>query len=247
MPEAPIGAPEAFEEHVGLMFDLMAVAFQADITRVFTFMMARDLHNGTYPQIGVDEPHHALSHHQNKADKIARFAKVNTYHVDLFSRFVEKLQETPDGDGSLLDHSMVLYGSGMGNANVHSHVAAAVPGGRHRQRRHQGRPPHQGARARPEREPAAQHRRQVRHRARQRGIQHGAGGAMKSECRVQMAEQDGRPELHSWPADCIAALALVALTVPAERGRHCGSCRRPERRRGGGAGADPAAGRRQRA
>ena len=141
VPEAPIGAPEVFEEHVGLMFDLMALAFQADITRVFTFMMARDLHNGTYPQVGVDEPHHGLSHHQNKPDKIARFAKVNTYHVDLFSRFVEKLKETPDGDGSMLDHSVVLYGSGMGNANVHSHVAlpyliagtgaGAIKGGRH--------------------------------------------------------------------------------------------------------------------
>ena len=141
VPEAPIGAPEVFEAHVGLMFDLLAVAFQADITRVFTFMMARDLHNGTYPQVGVDEPHHGLSHHQNKADKIARFAKVNTYHVDLFSRFVKKLKETPDGDGSMLDHSVVLYGSGMGNANVHSHVAlpylvagtgiGAIKGGRH--------------------------------------------------------------------------------------------------------------------
>jgi hypothetical protein len=141
VPEAPVGAPEVYEAHVGLMFDLMALAFQADITRVFTFMMARDLHNGTYPQVGVDEPHHGLSHHQNKPDKIARFAKVNTYHVDLFSRFVAKLNETPDGDGSMLDHSVVLYGSGMGNANVHSHVAlpyliagtgaGAIKGGRH--------------------------------------------------------------------------------------------------------------------
>ena len=141
VPEAPIGAPEVFEAHVGLMFDLLAVAFQADITRVFTFMMARDLHNGTYPQVGVDEPHHGLSHHQNKPDKIARFAKVNTYHVELFSRFIKKLQETPDGDGSMLDHSVVLYGSGMGNANLHSHVAlpylvagtgsGAIKGGRH--------------------------------------------------------------------------------------------------------------------
>jgi hypothetical protein len=141
VPEAPVGAPEVYEAHVGLMFDLMALAFQTDITRVFTFMMARDLHNGTYPQVGVDEPHHGLSHHQNKADKIARFAKVNTYHVDLFGRFVKKLKETPDGDGSMLDHSVLLYGSGMGNANVHGHVAlpyliagtgsGAIKGGRH--------------------------------------------------------------------------------------------------------------------
>jgi len=141
VPEAPVGAPEVFEAHVGLMFDLMALAFQADITRVFTFMMARDLHNGTYPQVGVDEPHHGLSHHQNKPDKIVRFAKVNAYHVDLFGRFLKTLQETTDGDGSMLDHSLILYGSGMGNANVHSHVAlpyvvagtgnGAIKGGRH--------------------------------------------------------------------------------------------------------------------
>jgi hypothetical protein len=141
VPSAPIGVPDAFEEHVALMFDLMAVAYQADLTRVFTFMMARDLHNRTYPQVGVDEPHHGLSHHQNKPDKIARFAKINTYHVALFARFLAKLKATPDGDGSLLDHSVILYGSGMGNANVHSHVAlpylvagtgaGAVQGGRH--------------------------------------------------------------------------------------------------------------------
>jgi hypothetical protein len=141
VPSAPIGVPDAFEEHVALMFDLVAVAYQADLTRVFTFMMARDLHNRTYPQVGVDEPHHGLSHHQNKPDKIARFAKINTYHVALFGRFLAKLKATPDGDGSLLDHSVILYGSGMGNANVHSHVAlpylvagtgaGAIQGGRH--------------------------------------------------------------------------------------------------------------------
>ena len=141
VPEAPIGTPDAFEEHVALMFDLLAVAYQTDITRVFTFMMARDAHNRTYPQIGVDEPHHGLSHHQNKPDKIARFAKINAYHVSLLGRFLEKLRSTPDGDGSLLDHSIILYGSGMGDANVHSHVAlpylvagggsGSIRGGRH--------------------------------------------------------------------------------------------------------------------
>jgi hypothetical protein len=145
VPEAPIGTPDAFEEHVGLMFDLVSVAFQADITRVFSFMMARDLHNRTYPQVGVDEPHHGLSHHQNKADKMARFARINTYHVDLFGRFLRTLDATSDGDGTLLDHSIVLYGSGMGNANLHSHVAlpylvagtgsGAIKGGRHIQAR----------------------------------------------------------------------------------------------------------------
>jgi hypothetical protein len=141
VPAAPIGVPDAFEDHVGLMFDLLAVAYQADLTRVFTFMMARDLHNRTYPQIGVDEPHHGLSHHQNKADKIARFARINAYHVSLFGKFLDKLKATPDGDGSVLDHSVILYGSGMGNANVHSHIAlpylvagtgaGTIQGGRH--------------------------------------------------------------------------------------------------------------------
>ena len=141
VPSAPIGVPDVFEEHVALMFDLLAIAYQADITRVFTFMMARDLHNRTYPQVGVDEPHHGLSHHQNKADKIARFAKINTYHVSLFAKFLDKLRSIPDGDGTLLDHSVILYGSGMGNANLHSHVAlpylvagtgmGAITGGRH--------------------------------------------------------------------------------------------------------------------
>ena len=141
VPAAPLGVPDAFEDHVALMFDLLAIAYQADITRVFTFMMARDLHNRTYPQVGVDEPHHGLSHHQNKPDKMARFAKINAYHVSLFGKFLNKLQSTPDGDGSLLDHSVILYGSGMGNANVHSHVAlpylvagtgmGTIKGGRH--------------------------------------------------------------------------------------------------------------------
>lgn len=141
IPAAPIGVPDAFEEHVALMFDLLTIAWQADITRVFTFMMARDLHNRTYPQVGINEPHHGLSHHQNKQDKIARFAKVNAYHVGLFAKFLEKLRSTPDGDSSLLDHSAVLYGSGMGNANVHGHTAlpyvvagtaaGRIKGGRH--------------------------------------------------------------------------------------------------------------------
>jgi hypothetical protein len=141
IPDAPVGTPNDLTEHFKLMFDLMALAFQADITRVFTFMMARDLHNRTYPQIGVDEPHHGLSHHQNKADKIARFARINAYHVSLFGKFLDKLKATPDGDGSVLDHSVILYGSGMGNANVHSHIAlpylvagtgaGTIQGGRH--------------------------------------------------------------------------------------------------------------------
>ena len=120
-----MGPPEAFDEHVALMFDLMAAAFQADVTRVFTFMMMRDVTGRSFPHIGVSDPHHALSHEangrSNDPTKPVKFAKVNTHFVSMFAKFVEKLRATPDGDGTLLDHSMVLFGSGMGNANDHTH------------------------------------------------------------------------------------------------------------------------------
>jgi hypothetical protein len=118
--DTPVGIPEAFDEHVGLLFDLLAIAYEADLTSVFTFLLAREASNKAYPQIGVTEPHHLISHHGNKPDKIADHAKVNTYHVLQLARFVEKLRTTPDGDGSLLDHSAILYGSGMSNGNQHS-------------------------------------------------------------------------------------------------------------------------------
>src|SRR5665213_2426647 len=117
---------ETYEDHVGLMFDLQVVAFQADITRVSTFMMSRELNNRTYPYIGVPEQHHSISHHQYDPLKMAQHQKINTYHVQLYSKFLTKMQETKDGDGSLLDHSMVLYGSGMGDGNVHSHDPISV-------------------------------------------------------------------------------------------------------------------------
>jgi hypothetical protein len=141
VPDAPVGVPESFEEHVRLMFDLMALAYQADITRVFTFMMSRELSQRTYPHLGVTEPHHSISHHGNRPVAIEGHATVNTYHAKLFADFVERLRTTPDGDGSLLDHSLLLYGSGMGNGNVHSadrlptllvgKAAGAVKGNRH--------------------------------------------------------------------------------------------------------------------
>jgi hypothetical protein len=120
MPGAPVGVPDDFAEHVSLLFDLVAVAFQADITRVFTFMMARDASQRAYPEIGVPDGHHALSHHQNKPELMAKYGIINTYHVQQFARFLEKLRSTPDGDGTLLDHSMTLYGSSMSDGNVHS-------------------------------------------------------------------------------------------------------------------------------
>ena len=141
VPNAPVGVPEAYVEHVALMFDLLALALQADLTRVFTFMMAREVSQRTYPEIGVTEPHHSISHHGNRPPAIEMHAKVNTYHLSLFAQFVERLKATEDGDGSLLDHSLILYGSGMGNGNVHSpeqlptllvgSATGAVKGNRH--------------------------------------------------------------------------------------------------------------------
>jgi Protein of unknown function (DUF1552) len=130
-PETPAGIPDSFEEHVKLMFDLWALAWQGDITRVTSFMMARELSTRTYPQIGVTEGHHPVSHHQNVPEQIEKHAKINTYHVSLLAGFLEKLRNIPDGEGNLLDHSMILYGSGMSNGNVHSHdiLPAVIAGG----------------------------------------------------------------------------------------------------------------------
>ena len=123
--ESPVGPPEAFDEHVAVLFDLLAAAFQADVTRVFTFMMMRDVTSRSFPHIGVSDPHHALSHEangrSNDPSKPVKFATVNTHFVSMFATFVEKLRATPDGEGTLLDNSIVLFGSGMGNANDHTH------------------------------------------------------------------------------------------------------------------------------
>jgi len=118
--DVPVGVPDSFEEHVGLMYDLMAVAYQADVTRVFTFMLSRELSQRTYANIGVTEQHHSVSHHGNDPQKIAQNVKVNTYHMGLFAKFIETLKTTPDGDGSVLDHSLIFYGGGMGNPNGHA-------------------------------------------------------------------------------------------------------------------------------
>ena len=137
----PVGIPETFEEHARLMFDLQALAFQADITRVFTFLIGREQSAQSYPQIGVPEAHHSISHHQLDPEKLGQYAKINTYHIDLFSSFLQKLKATPDGDGSLLDHSMILYGGGISDGDQHSHIdlplvlagggAGQLKGGRH--------------------------------------------------------------------------------------------------------------------
>lgn len=133
--DRPVGVPAAYADHARLMFDLQVLALQGDVTRVITFQLARETSNRTYPEIGVPDPHHPLSHHGNDPDKIARMAKINQFHVSLFAEFLQKLKNTSDGSGSLLDHSVYLYGSGIGNPNIHDHtnlpilVAGGAAGG----------------------------------------------------------------------------------------------------------------------
>jgi hypothetical protein len=136
----PASVPASWEDHVKLMFDLQVLALRSDQTRIITFQLAREASTRSYPQIGVPEPHHPISHHTNDPEKLAKLAKINAYHVSLFSYFVDKLHATPDGQGTLLDHSLVMLGSGMGNPDVHDHTnlpivvaggAGSVKGGRH--------------------------------------------------------------------------------------------------------------------
>lgn len=139
--DRPLGVPAAYADHARLMFDLQVLAMQADVTRVITFQLARETSNRTYPEIGVPDPHHPLSHHGNDPEKIARMAKINQFHVSLFAEFVAHLRAIPEGNGTLLDHSLLLFGSGIGNPNVHDHTnlpilvaggaAGGMKGGRH--------------------------------------------------------------------------------------------------------------------
>ncbi|HEY2573387.1 MAG TPA: DUF1552 domain-containing protein [Verrucomicrobiaceae bacterium] len=141
LPEAPTGIPYSYEDHVKMMYDLIVLAYRANVTRVSTFMVAREISNRTYPQVGVPDGHHAISHHSNQAAKMDKNVKIQTYHVGLFAQFLEKLRTTPDGAGSLLDNSIILYGSNMSNSNAHNHFplptlvagggAGRLKGGRH--------------------------------------------------------------------------------------------------------------------
>jgi hypothetical protein len=121
LPEAPIGVPDSWDEHVRIMFDLQHLAFSADITRVATLKLGRDTSNRVFPESGSMTPFHSASHHGDTPSGIKDLAKINTYHISLMAYFLDKLKNTPDGDGNLLDHSLVLFGSGMGNSNVHAH------------------------------------------------------------------------------------------------------------------------------
>jgi hypothetical protein len=121
LPSAPVGVPDSYDEHVKLMFDLQAIAFAADVTRVFAFKLSRDVSNRVFPETGVTTGFHIASHHNDREDRILDLAKINKYHVSLVPYFLEKLKNTPDGDGNLLDNAVLLYGSPMGNPNVHNH------------------------------------------------------------------------------------------------------------------------------
>jgi hypothetical protein len=139
--DRPARVPPSYAEHARLMFDLQVLAFQGDITRVITFQLARETSNRTYPEIGVPVPHHPLSHHGNDPVKVEKLARINRFHMSLFAEFLARLRATPEGDGNLLDHSLLLYGSGMGNPNIHNHenlpiVVAGGAAGRMRGGRH---------------------------------------------------------------------------------------------------------------
>ncbi|MEY4565907.1 MAG: hypothetical protein RLY14_877 [Planctomycetota bacterium] len=139
--DRPSGVPAAYADHARLMFDLQVLALQGNVTKITTFQMARETSNRTYPEIGVPDAHHPLTHHGNDPEKIAKMAKINQFHVSLFAEFLQKLQAVPEGEGTLLDHVLYLYGSGMGNPNVHDHTnlpiivaggaAGRMKGGRH--------------------------------------------------------------------------------------------------------------------
>jgi hypothetical protein len=139
--DQPAGVPDGFQPHVELLYDLQLLAYQSDLTRVITFMYGREQTGRPYPQIGIPEPHHPLTHHQNDAAKMAKCTVIQTYHVRLFASYLEKLAATPDGEGSLLDHVILLYGSGISNSDRHTHGplptllmgggAGTIKGGRH--------------------------------------------------------------------------------------------------------------------
>jgi hypothetical protein len=139
--DRPDGIPANWEDHIKLMFDLMVLAYQSDLTRVITLMVGHEQSGMTYPQIGVPDAHHPISHHQREPEKVAKTAKINAYHVKMFTYLLERLRDTPDGDGALLDHMTMIYGAGIADSNSHAPVnipfllagggAGNLKGGRH--------------------------------------------------------------------------------------------------------------------
>jgi len=139
--DRPVGIPDSFDEHVHLLYDLQVLAYQCDLTRVITFMYGREQSARTYPQLGISDPHHQLTHHQNDPEKLEKCTKIQIHHISLFTSYLEKLRAIPDGDGSLLDHMVILFGAGLSNSDRHTHSplptvvvgggAGTIKGGRH--------------------------------------------------------------------------------------------------------------------
>ena len=135
--EGPVGAPEVFSEYFKLMSDLMVLAWQTDMTRVITFMMGHEMSGRAYPEVGFGDAHHPCTHHQGDPEKIEKTTKINTFHIKMLSYYLDKLRSTPDGDGSLLDHSLIMYGAALSDANLHLYtdlpllLVGAVKGGMH--------------------------------------------------------------------------------------------------------------------
>ena len=202
-PTAPVGIPDSWEEHATVMFDLMALAFEADLTRVFTFMLNREASQLVFPDLGFNEPWHHVSHHGNEPEKLALLVKLNTWQIELFGRFLERLQSTPDGDGTLLDHSVILWGSGMSDSNTHSpldvpYLMVGKGAGRvHRQ------PAHRGAEGHAARQRDADRRAEVRRR---RSISFGVstGGVRAAE-----STRSGRQTREPIPLGSSRLLTLV--------------------------------------
>ena len=179
----PAGIPESFDEHAHLLYDLQLLAYQSDITRVITFMYGREQSPRPYPQIGVPEPHHPVTHHQNDPVKMEKCVKIQQYHLKLFADYLEKLRNTPDGDGSLLDHVMILYGAGISNSDRHTHgpLPTLVVGGGAGHA--QGRPPSRLSRTHAADEPAAHDAEPARRADGEAGRQHRTiQGALRAGC-----------------------------------------------------------------
>ena len=172
LPQAPIGIPESWEEHATVMFDLMALAYEADLTRVFSFMLNREASQLVFPNLGFNEPWHHVSHHGNEPEKLALLVKLNTWQIELFGRFLDRLKETPDGDGTLLDHSAHPVGQRHERQQHALAARRAVPDGRQGRRRLHRQPPPGGAEGHAARQRDADRGAEVRRRDRPVRRQH---------------------------------------------------------------------------
>ena len=216
--DRPVGVPESFADHAKLMFDLQLLALQADITRVITFQLTRELTNRTYPEIGVPDAHHPTSHHGNDPEKLRKIARINAFHVSLFSDFIQKLKTTPDGDGTLLDNTVYVYGSGMGN----SQSARSCEPADSRRGRRRGR--HEGWAAHPLREG------QVVGESPSHAL--GQGGR-RSSINSATATARSRTSSIRWRYETLWSVSIAPLRLRSRRGAR--RCWRRRRRRGGDA------------